>query len=92
METLESGYFGSKKDFDNFFARPLRRSRSVKASREAIAKGQKRGEHFRSILNRNYLRRTKDKELADQLPKKVDRIVFCPPSRAQAEVYQRVLG
>ena len=44
------------------------------------------------MLGELYLRRTKDVELADDLPKKVERIVFCEPSELQKELYKHVIA
>jgi DNA excision repair protein ERCC-6-like 2 len=42
-------------------------------------------------LNEIYLRRTKDVVLADELPDKDERIIFCDPSPLQKELYRHIL-
>ncbi|KAI0077655.1 hypothetical protein K474DRAFT_1642880 [Panus rudis PR-1116 ss-1] len=85
------GCVGSRKHWDTFVARPLIRGRSKSASEE---------EHLRAalvarILNEKvlpsyFLRRTKS-IIQDQLPEKIDEVVFCPLSTKQVEVYKRIV-
>ncbi|PYH49094.1 putative DNA excision repair protein (Rad26L) [Aspergillus saccharolyticus JOP 1030-1] len=44
-----------------------------------------------NLLPQFFLRRMKTL-IADQLPKKVDRVVFCPLTETQAEAYENILG
>ena len=66
--------------------------RSSEADAEAVALGEQRSTDLSRILSELYLRRTKDVELADDLPKKVERIVFCEPSELQKELYKHVIA
>jgi len=46
---------------------------------------------FSKKLSKVFLRRTKDDVLADELPQKDERIVFCEPSPLQKELYRYIL-
>lgn len=57
----------------------------------AIEKGEKISYEFSKKLADVYLRRTKEEVLANFLPEKDERIVFCEPSPLQKELYRYIL-
>ncbi|KAK7440022.1 hypothetical protein VKT23_017275 [Stygiomarasmius scandens] len=85
------GLLGGHRQWRNTVSRPLRAGQSSKATEEertitiniARVLNEKVLPHF-------FLRRTKD-IIANQLPTKVDQVVFCPLAPKQREVYKRIL-
>lgn len=51
--------------------------------------GKKRQEHFKALIKRYMLRRTKEGTIKEQLPSKTDTIVFCPLAPIQMRAYRR---
>jgi SNF2 family DNA or RNA helicase len=58
---------------------------------EAIKLGKVKGDEISERLKPLYLSRKKDVVLKDELPKKVERIVFCDPTPLQKQLYQHVI-
>lgn len=77
------GYLGSRENFKERFEQPLA---SGLHSPAAVAAS----ERLRKLVRPYFLRRTKREVLKD-LPEKIEQILWCEPSPAQAEVYRRVL-
>ncbi|GAO50166.1 hypothetical protein G7K_4300-t1 [Saitoella complicata NRRL Y-17804] len=70
---------------------PLKIGQSHDATNAQLAKARKVAWQLKTnLLPRFLIRRTK-KLIADQLPKKVDRVVFCPLTETQKEAYQNLL-
>ncbi|KAF5361394.1 hypothetical protein D9758_006271 [Tetrapyrgos nigripes] len=77
------------KEWKQFVSKPLRVGQSSKASED------QRSKHIASTLQKEilpvfFLRRTKDL-IKDQLPQKIDQIVFCPLAKKQRSAYKRIL-
>ena len=66
--------------------------RSSEADAEAVALGEAKSTELSKKLAELYLRRTKEDVLANDLPKKDERIVFCEPSKLQKALYQHILA
>ena len=70
---------------------PLKLGQSHNASNYELARARKTAKMLvTNLLPQFFLRRTKDL-IWDQLPKKTDRVVFCPLTETQASAYQRFL-
>ena len=70
---------------------PLKMGQSHDASNYQLARARKTAKMLvQNLLPQFFLRRTKDL-IRDQLPKKTDRVVFCPLTPTQAQAYQRFL-
>lgn len=65
--------------------------RTTEADDYDIEQGEIKGKELSKQLSNVYLRRAKEDELADDLPKKDERIVFCEPSQLQKEMYRYIL-
>ncbi len=77
------GYLGSQDSFRERFESPVQAGLDLPAGRDAATRLQK--------LTRPYfLRRTKRQVLKD-LPEKIEQVLWCTPSAAQAEFYRRIL-
>ncbi|KAF5352151.1 hypothetical protein D9758_009267 [Tetrapyrgos nigripes] len=77
------------KEWKQFVSKPLRVGQSSKASED------QRSKLIASTLQKDilpvfFLRRTKDL-IKDQLPQKIDQIVFCPLAKKQRSAYKRIL-
>lgn len=77
------GYLGSRDNFKERFEQPIASSLASPAGQQAAAR-------LRKLIRPWFLRRTKKQVLRD-LPEKIEQVLWCDPSPAQAEVYRRVL-
>lgn len=81
------GKFGPLSVWKQAICIPLKIGQSHDASNEQLAKGRRTAEKLvRNLLPPFLLRRMKSL-IADQLPKKSDRVVFCPLTETQAAAY-----
>lgn len=65
--------------------------RTTDADDDVIDCGRQKSLEFSNILSTIYIQRTKDQVLADELPMKDERIVFCEPSSLQKDLYRYIL-
>lgn len=77
------GYLGSRDNFKERFEQPIQNGMDTPAGLAA-------SERLKKLLRPYFLRRTKREVLKD-LPDKIEQILWCDPSPAQAEVYRRLL-
>jgi SNF2 family DNA or RNA helicase len=77
------GYLGSRENFKERFEQPIQGGMDTPAGLSA-------SERLKKLLRPYFLRRTKREVLKD-LPEKIEQILWCDPSPAQAEVYRRLL-
>lgn len=91
VDLVNPGVLGNFKSFIREFETPIVRSRQPEATGKDIEKGESRGEELRELTSKFILRRTAD-VLAKYLPPKSEYVLFCNPTRAQANIYQAVLA
>ena len=85
------GKFGPISTWRSSISEPLRAGQSHDATIYQLSKARKTAKALvQNLLPQFFLRRMKTL-IADQLPKKSDRIVFCPLTDTQADAYERVL-
>lgn len=77
MHFLNPGLLGSYGYFDKQFIKPIEKSSN-----------QKKSEELRKLLDPFVLRRTK-RQVASELPEKVEKIHYCEMTEAQAELYEK---
>jgi len=77
MHFLNPGLLGSYGFFEKQYIKPIEKSTDQRKSME-----------LRKILDPFILRRTK-KQVASELPEKIEKIHFCEMSEAQAELYEK---
>jgi SNF2 family DNA or RNA helicase len=77
------GYLGSRDNFKERFEQPIQNGLGSPAGLAA-------SDRLKKLLRPYFLRRMKREVLKD-LPEKIEQILWCEPSPAQAEVYRRVL-
>ena len=86
------GLLGSVKEWQAEIEVPLKRGQRRDASEEQLADARTRAEKLvRNVLPLFFLRRTKAL-ISDQLPRKTDKVVFCPLTPTQLKVYERILS
>lgn len=91
VDLVNPGILGSFKSFIREFETPIVRSRQPEATSKDIEKGESRGEELRELTSQFMLRRTAD-ILAKYLPPKTEYVLFCKPTRPQANIYKAVLA
>ncbi|KAL2426705.1 DNA excision repair protein ERCC-6-like 2 [Exophiala dermatitidis] len=85
------GRFGPVSTWKTTICEPLKLGQSHDASNYQLARARKTAKMLvNNLLPQFFLRRTKSL-IKDQLPKKTDRVVFCPLTPTQAEAYQNFL-
>lgn len=77
------GYLGNQKSFQERFESPIQSGLDLPAGRAAAVRLQKLTQPY-------FLRRTKRQVLKD-LPEKIEQVLWCTPSAAQAEFYRKIL-
>ncbi|TKA22606.1 hypothetical protein B0A50_08295 [Salinomyces thailandicus] len=81
------GRFGPMSNWKQLICLPLKFGQSHDATYSQLAKARRTATKLvQNLLPPFFLRRTKDL-IKDQLPKKSDRVVFCPLTDTQAEAY-----
>ncbi|KAJ5091177.1 hypothetical protein NUU61_006047 [Penicillium alfredii] len=91
VDLVNPGILGTFKAFIREFEVPIVRSRQPEATSKDIEKGESRNEELRELTSKFILRRTAD-VLAKYLPPKTEYVLFCNPTRPQANIYQGVLA
>lgn len=85
------GKFGPCKTWKSSISEPLRMGQSHEATNHQLSKARKTAKALvENLLPQFFLRRMKS-IIADQLPKKSDRVVFCPLTATQSEAYENML-
>jgi SNF2 family DNA or RNA helicase len=86
------GRFGSLASWRACISEPLRIGQAHDATIPELAKARKIAEMLvHNLLPQFFLRRMKSL-IADQLPKKSDRVVFCPLTDTQADAYENFVS
>jgi SNF2 family DNA or RNA helicase len=85
------GSIGTLSEWERKIAGPLRRGQTHDATFAQIGKARKVATMLvQNLLPRMFIRRMKTL-IAHQLPKKTDKVVFCPLTETQREVYEAYL-
>lgn len=90
VDFVNPGVLGTYNTFKKEFEGPIMRSRQPGASADEIEKGTARGEELAQLTSEFILRRSATL-LKDFLPPKTEYVLFCKPTKAQAEIYQHIL-
>ncbi|KAI1911371.1 hypothetical protein LOZ61_003894 [Ophidiomyces ophidiicola] len=86
------GRFGPVSTWKSTIADPLKIGQSHDATVYQLSKARKTAKKLvQNLLPAFFLRRMKTL-IADQLPKKSDRVVFCPLTETQADAYENLLN
>ncbi|KAI4087005.1 MAG: hypothetical protein LQ344_007101 [Seirophora lacunosa] len=85
------GKFGPIKTWKTSISEPLKMGQSHEATNHQLSKARKTAKALvENLLPQFFLRRMKS-IIADQLPKKSDRVVFCPLTSTQSDAYENCL-
>ncbi|KAJ3416864.1 hypothetical protein HDV05_008449 [Chytridiales sp. JEL 0842] len=91
LDWCNPGSVSSESSFENNVAIPLRLGQAFNATKREVAKARSVAIALRDcVLNKYMIRRTK-KLIAHQLPRKEDKVVFCPMTDRQKSVYRNIL-
>ncbi|KZM26232.1 ATP binding [Ascochyta rabiei] len=91
IDFVNPGLLGQRSAFKRAFEAPILRSRQPDASESELEKGEARWQELVSLTSQFMIRRTAD-VLSKYLPPKTEHIVFCRPTKAQAEAYRSILS
>ena len=87
---VNDGCLGSAKAFLKDFENPIMKSRQPNATKDDVERGEEASNELAQTTSPFILRRTAD-ILSDFLPAKTEYVLFCKPTREQAEVYRSVV-
>ncbi|THH28182.1 hypothetical protein EUX98_g6002 [Antrodiella citrinella] len=92
LEWSYPGCVGSQKQWAGYVDKPLTKGQSKSASAEEHVRAALVARILRDkVLPNHFLRRTKS-IIQDQLPEKIDEVVFCPLAPTQIAVYKRIIN
>lgn len=91
IDFVNPGLLGQRSAFKRVFETPILRSRQPDVSEVELEKGEARWKELVSLTSQFMIRRTAE-VLSKYLPPKTEHIVFCRPTKAQAEAYRAVLS
>ncbi|KAL7969535.1 P-loop containing nucleoside triphosphate hydrolase protein [Trichoderma sp. SZMC 28014] len=92
LDWTNPGHFGTKAEWSNAITKPLTVGQSHEATVAQLSLARQTAKKLvQNLLPRYFLRRMKSL-IADQLPKKTDRVVFCPLTDLQLEAYENFLS
>lgn len=92
LDWTKPGHFGAKAEWSNAITKPLTVGQSHEATVAQLSLARQTAKKLvQNLLPRYFLRRMKSL-IADQLPKKTDRVVFCPLTDLQLEAYENFLS
>ncbi|KAM0678246.1 DNA excision repair protein ERCC-6 [Binucleata daphniae] len=90
FDFINPNLLGTLTDFIEEYEEPIKRGGYVNASKESIEKAYKTAMFLKSLIEPHILRRIKS-QVAKQLPKKIDKILFCELTKKQEIEYKKVL-
>lgn len=82
FEIILPGYLGNRSHFQERFEKPMHAPENPAAGAAA--------QRLRRLIRPFFLRRSKS-EVLTELPAKIEQVLWCEPSPAQAELYRRLL-
>ncbi|EXV02346.1 SNF2 family protein [Metarhizium robertsii] len=92
LDWTNPGHFGPKSEWMQTISKPLTVGQSHDATVAQLSLARQTAKKLvENLLPRYFLRRMKTL-IADQLPKKTDRVVFCPLTDLQADAYENFLS
>ncbi|ORY06904.1 SNF2 family N-terminal domain-domain-containing protein [Clohesyomyces aquaticus] len=91
LNWVKPGGYGSSQEWKQLISRPLKLGQAHDATNEQLGNARAKAQELvTKVLPDVFLRRMKTL-IADQLPKKSDRVVFCPLTETQAEAYRTLV-
>jgi len=92
VDLVNPGFLGTWDEFKEDAALPIKMGRAKTASEDTIDKSEEVRKWLTTRLKSFYIQRLKSIELRDYLPNKVERVLFCPLSPLQKQLYEHVLS
>lgn len=90
---MRPSYLGDRDTFETKFTKVIKSGRSKDCSESERIRGEEAEKRLNKMLEVVHLRRTKEDDfIKHQLPKKVEKVVFCKLSERQIEIYSRLLN
>ncbi|XP_066929010.1 DNA excision repair protein ERCC-6-like 2 [Clytia hemisphaerica] len=90
LDWANPGCLGSSKAFEERFERPIMFGQRLDATKRELATARKKQQELALLHSDWMLRRTKENHL-HELPRKDEKIVFCPVSPLQKAIYEEIL-
>jgi DNA excision repair protein ERCC-6 len=90
FDFINPGQLGTYTEFHEEYEEPINRGGYSNATNKQIEAGFRASVLLRNIIEPNILRRLKS-QVAEQLPSKIDRVVFSPLSDLQVDLYKKAL-
>ncbi|ORY41041.1 hypothetical protein BCR33DRAFT_719133 [Rhizoclosmatium globosum] len=91
LDFCNRGSVGKESSFEQSIAVPLKRGQAFDATKREIAEARRVATKFRELVLQKYMLRRTKSLIAHQMPKKEDKIVFCPMSETQTKAYASLL-
>lgn len=91
IDFVNPGLLGQRTAFKRSFEVPIMRSRQPGACESELEKGEAQWKELVSLTSQFMIRRTAE-VLSKYLPPKTEHIVFCRPTKGQAEAYRAILN
>ena len=88
---VNDGLLGSYRQFVKRYEQPIVKSRQPMASNDALELGQDRSAELAQETSKFILRRTAN-ILSKYLPPKTEYVLFCEPTKTQANLYRHILA
>ena len=92
LDWANPGCLGSAKHFQTEFTSPMTKGFRLDATKAELAAARKSQAKLNTLKQSWMIRRTKDGVISDQLPKKIDQVVFCGLSKFQMSVFNFLLS
>eukprot|EP01135_Chromosphaera_perkinsii_P003705 Nk52_evm23s252 gene=Nk52_evmTU23s252 len=90
LNFINPGCLGSAERFHNQFTLPMEKALEFSCNRRSVVVGKTMRDKFKALYQQWVIGRKKS-ILKDQLPRKRDRVIFCPMTSQQEDVYCRLL-
>ncbi|KAI9348201.1 P-loop containing nucleoside triphosphate hydrolase protein [Obelidium mucronatum] len=91
LDFCNPGSVGLEPHFEKSISIPLKRGQAFDATKREIAEARRIAAKFRELVLKQFMLRRTKALIAHQLPKKEDKIVFCPMSSSQKVAYRNLL-
>lgn len=92
LDWSNPGRLGTLEQWNNWVTQPLTRGQDSSATPEEVSTGRIVADRLVNRLLPQFFKRRTKEIIADQLPKKIDQVVFCPLTEMQRDVYKRFLS
>ncbi len=92
LDWANPGSLDSLGAFSHRYSKPIERGNRFDATKMELATARDLQRRLEAYRESRVLRRTKEKTLAEELPKKTDQIVYCQPSAFQKSIFAALIA